>query len=166
MADEKEQVIKNIVDALRRLLRAVYMDNAKMSRQHGVTGPQGGVMRCLRDSGPASAAQLSRTLYVTPSTMTGLIDRLESKGLVSRIKKTEDRRITMINLTKAGKNLSQELPDPLELRLISRLADLDTGHVNQLSAFVQELLFLIEPAAGETPSFDEIMEQAGENNSM
>jgi DNA-binding MarR family transcriptional regulator len=77
MIKENEQLIKDTVTSLRRLLRAVYVDNAKMSRQYGVTGAQGSVLRSLRDSGPASSAQLSRNLYVKPSTMTGLIDRLE-----------------------------------------------------------------------------------------
>jgi DNA-binding MarR family transcriptional regulator len=166
MCGENEQMIKNIVAVLRRLLRAVYMDNAKMNRQYGVTGPQGGVLRSLRDSGPASSAELSRTLYVTPSTMTGLIDRLESKGLVERIKKVGDRRVLMITLTSAGEELSHRLPDPLELRLVSKLSDLDIGHVKQLSAGVDELLSMVEPAATETLSYDEIMEQASANKSI
>jgi len=166
MSAENEQMIKNIVAALRRLLRAVYMDNAKMSRQYGVTGPQGGVLRHLRDSGPASSADLSRSLYVTPSTMTGLIDRLVSSGLVERIKKANDRRVSMINLTPAGKELSGRLPDPLELRLVSKLSDLDTGHVKQLTTFVNELLSMVEPHTAETPSYNEIMEQANINKSI
>ena len=166
MIHENEQVIKNTVAALRRLLRAVYIDNAKMSRQYGVTGAQGSVLRSLRDSGPASSAQLSRTLYVKPSTMTGLIDRLEIKGLVVRTPKIGDRRVSIIKLTPEGEELSRQLPDPLELRLVSNLSDLDTGHVKQVSAIVDELLSMIEVANTETPSFDVLMEQASKSKTL
>jgi DNA-binding MarR family transcriptional regulator len=166
MIQENEQVIKGTVAALRRLLRAVYIDNAKMSRHYGVTGAQGSVLRSLRDSGPASSAQLSRTLYVKPSTMTGMIDRLEKKGLVVRTPKIGDRRVSIIKLTPEGEELSRQLPDPLELKLVSSLSGLDTGHVKQVSAIVDELLAMIEVAGTETPSFDALMEQTSNNKNL
>lgn len=166
MTQENEQMIKKTVVALRRLLRAVYIDNAKMSRQYGVTGAQGGVVRSLRDSGPASSAQLSRTLYVKPSSMTGLIDRLEKKRLVVRTPKIGDRRVSIIRLTPEGEELSRQLPDPLEMKLVSNLSDLDTGHVKQVSAVVDELLSMIEVTSTATPSFDAFMEQASNSNNL
>jgi DNA-binding MarR family transcriptional regulator len=132
-----------------------------MSRQYGVTGAQGSVLRSLRDSGPASSAQLSRSLYVKPSTMTGLIDRLEKKGLVVRTPKIGDRRVSIIKLTPEGEVLSRQLPDPLEMKLASNLSDLDTGHVKQVFTVVDELLSMIEVTHTETPTFDTLMEQEG-----
>ena len=160
MSDENKQVIKYIVSALRHFLRAVYLDNAKMSRQYGVTGAQAGVLRTLRDAGPASSAQLSRILYVTPSTMTGLIDRLEIKGLVVRNKKEGDRRVSIISLTEGGEELSQELPDPLELKLVSTLSDLDPSYVKNVSTVVNELLSMVAPPpVVESPTVDTMMGQ-------
>jgi len=78
MSAENELIIKEIVDAIRRLYRAVYLDSAKMSRQFGLTGSQSGVLRNLVAHGPLSSAALSRRLYVTPSNITGVIDRLEN----------------------------------------------------------------------------------------
>jgi DNA-binding MarR family transcriptional regulator len=133
MINKNGQMIKKTVATLRCLLRAVYIDSTKMNRQYGLTGAQGGVLRSLRDSGPVSSAQLSRNLYVTPSTITGLIDRLEKKRLVVRKPKIRDRRVTIIYLTREGEELSRQLPDPLELKSVSKLSDLDTGHVKQIS---------------------------------
>jgi DNA-binding MarR family transcriptional regulator len=160
MLDENKQVIKDIVSALRHFFRAAYLDNAKISRQYGVTGAQAGVLRTIRDAGPASSAQLSRILYVTPSTMTGLIDRLEIKGLVVRNKKAGDRRVSIISLTEEGKELSQELPDPLELKLVSALADLDPSYVKNVSTVANELLsMLAPPPAVESPTVDTMVGQ-------
>lgn len=149
--------ISTIVDTLHRLLRTVYVDSAKLNRQYGVTQPQGGVLRRLRENGPTSSAQLSRMLHVTPSNMTGLIDRLERKALVQRIKKPGDRRVSMIRLTEAGEALSRKLPDPLETKLAEKLSGFAPDHVEKLSSAMSELLRLISPAEsdmGEIKLFD------------
>ncbi|MBW2336633.1 MAG: hypothetical protein JRF47_07730 [Deltaproteobacteria bacterium] len=73
MKAESEAVIYNIVDSIRRLVRAVYLDSQKMSKQYGLTGPQSSVLRNLVNDGPMSSADLSRTLYVTPANITGIM---------------------------------------------------------------------------------------------
>ena len=144
MSLENEKVIKEIVGAIRRLVKAVYLDSSKMSRQYGLTGSQSGVLRCLTQDGLLSSAELSRQLHVTPSNITGIIDRLEKKGLVERIRKEGDRRIALIELTERGEALSKQLPDPIEIKLISELADLDPGQVQQLGNSMNQILKLID----------------------
>ena len=144
MSLENEKVIKEIVGAIRRLVKAVYLDTSKMSRQYGLTGSQSGVLRCLIQDGPLSSAELSRQLHVTPSNITGIIDRLEKKGLVERIRKEGDRRIALIELTEKGEALSRQLPDPIEIKLISELVDLEPAQVQQLGNAMNQMLNLID----------------------
>jgi DNA-binding MarR family transcriptional regulator len=143
MITENERVIKEIVIAIRRLVRAVYLDTEKMSRQFGLTGPQSGVLRILAEHGPLSSADLSRKLYVTPANITGIIDRLEKKGLAIRIRKQGDRRIALITLTERGADLSKSIPDPVEKDIISGLADLEPHQVQKLSRAMHRILSLI-----------------------
>ena len=117
MNTEDEAIVKELVGSIRRLLRAVYLDSQRISRQYGLTGPQSGVLRSLFNKGSMSSADLSRLTYVTPSNITGIIDRLENKGLVERIRVKGDRRIALITLTHKGEALSKTLPDPIEERL-------------------------------------------------
>jgi len=51
MKPENEIIINEIVGVIRRLVRAVYLDTAKMSRQFGLTGPQSAVLRILVKKG-------------------------------------------------------------------------------------------------------------------
>ncbi|MGD2126184.1 MAG: MarR family transcriptional regulator [Desulfobacteraceae bacterium] len=149
---ENELVIKDIVGAIRRLYRAVYLDSSNSSKQFGLTGSQSGVLRNLLAHGPLSSAELSRKLYVTPSNMTGIIDRLEKGGWVERIRGQRDRRIVLIALTETGKALSSALPDPIEKKLIHGLADMESAHVRALGKAMNQILRLIN-AEGieETP---------------
>ena len=144
MNPENETVIKEIVGSIRKLVRAVYLDSQKMSRQFGLTGQQSQVLRLLLNGGSMSSADLSRLMYVTPSNITGIIDRLEKKGLVARMRKEGDRRVALINLTDTGNKLGEDIPDPIEKRLINELIDLDNKHVQFISMAMNQILHLID----------------------
>lgn len=144
MNPENESVVKDIVGSIRKLVRAVYLDSQKMSRQFGLTGPQSVVVRLLLKNGSMSSAELSRLMYVTPSNMTGIIDRLEKKGLVERVRKEGDRRIALIVLTENGKEMSKNIPDPIEKKLIKQLTDLENEHVQILAMAMNQILNLID----------------------
>ena len=144
MDPQNESVIQDIVWSVRRLVRAVYLDSQKMSKRYGLTEPQSAVLRNLFNNGPASSADLSRTLYVTPSNITGIIDRLEKKQFVKRIRKEGDRRVALITLTESGKELSKTLPDPIMKKFITELADLELDHVQLLAMAMNQILNLID----------------------
>ena len=144
MKPENESVINDIVMSIRKLVRAVYLDSQKISKQYGLTGPQSGVLRTLINRGSLSSVDLSRALYVTPSNITGIIDRLEKKGLAERKRKEGDRRVALITLTEAGAELGKRLPDPIEKRFISELADLETEHVHILAVAIKQILNLMD----------------------
>ena len=155
MYAENELLIKEIVGAIRKFVRAVSLDAFKISKKYGLTGPQSTLLRTLVKEGPLSSASLSRRLYVTPSNITGIIDRLEKKGLVERIRKERDRRIVLINLTESGAELSNSLPDPIEKKLIYELADLKPEHVRILALVMNQILNLID-AKGVDDEFLEL----------
>jgi DNA-binding MarR family transcriptional regulator len=144
MASPDEPIIKYLVAAIRKLVRTVYLDAYKMSRQYGLTGPQSMVLRLLLQHGSLSSADLSRHLYVTPSNITGIIDRLEKKALVDRLRLPGDRRVVMIGLTDAGRSLSRSLPDPIERKLISELAGLEPEHIQLLAVAMKQILNLVD----------------------
>lgn len=139
MNSENEVIIKEFVRSVRRLIKAVYLDSQRISKRFGLTGPQSEVLRSLFNKGSMSSADLSRITYVTPSNITGIIDRLESKGLVERIRVTGDRRIVLITLTNKGEALSKTLPDPIEERFISQVAGMETAHIQILSKAMNQL---------------------------
>jgi DNA-binding MarR family transcriptional regulator len=149
MNPAKENVIREIVRSIRKLVRAVYLDTQKMSRQFGLTGPQSLVVRLLLNNGSMSSADLSRLMYVTPSNLTGIIDRLEKKGLVKREGKEGDRRVALIVLTDTGKELSKRLPDPIEKKFIKQLADMKIEQVQIFALAMNQILNVIDVSGVE-----------------
>lgn len=74
-------------------------------RDFGVTLPQFDVLAELeRAKEPLTMSQLSRELMVSNGNVTGVIDRLESSGLVVRNRASHDRRVQYIDLTTRGRS--------------------------------------------------------------
>lgn len=71
----------------------------------GVTGPQRLVIRIVGAFPGLSAGDLARTLHVHPSTLTGILQRLEARGLMRRLSDPADGRRVHLELTSRGKRL-------------------------------------------------------------
>ena len=145
MSIEEEQIVKEIVSGIRWLTRAVYLESAKISKRFGLTVAQSTALRNLIVHGPISSADLSRKMYVTPANITGIVDRLEKKGLVKRSRQAVDRRIVLLSSTEKGEHLGKCLPDPIEIKLINGLADLGSEEIRRLGQSLDQLLTLIDP---------------------
>src|SRR5437588_4118536 len=81
-----------------------------------ITGQQYNVLRILRGAEPDGLPTLTiaeRVIEKTPG-ITRMIDRLESKGLVSREIRPHDRRCVYCRITKNGLNLLRSLDEPVE----------------------------------------------------
>lgn len=110
-----------ILQALRRIIRSVDLHSRKLSMQHNITAPQLVTLLAIADHGPVTIAGLSSEIHLSPSTLVGIIDRLENKGLVERKRDTQDRRRVFIQITKHGKKFSSSAPSPLQERLAQSL---------------------------------------------
>jgi len=113
MAQQIERDLHVIRDLIRRPL------NAEFARGN-LTGPQKAAMRALVCSGGMSLKELSGHLGVAHSTMSGIVDRLEKRGLVERRQSDEDRRVTRIVVTRAVQKFVQETMPKLLLHPLAQ----------------------------------------------
>ncbi len=144
MDTEFKNSIKSIVWALRRIVSLIYQDSKNMNKQYGFTGPQSLVIKSLYSSNkPLSSVALSRNLCVTPANITGIIDRLEEKEIVKRIKRQDDRRQNLIELTEQGKKYGEKLPDLIEEKLIKGLANLNPTEIYGIYSALDNIINII-----------------------
>ena len=80
----------------------------------GVTGPQRLVVRIVGRFPGITAGQLAELLHVHPSTLTGVLKRLEAKKLIERRKDSRDRRRSFLGLTAAGIAIDQARSGTIE----------------------------------------------------
>ncbi len=102
-----------ILYALRRIIRAVDIDSRKLAAEHMITGPQLLCLNVILDRGPITLTGISKLVYLSTSTIVGIVDRLEGKGLVKRQRDLKDRRLVYVQGMPAGKDLATRTPNPL-----------------------------------------------------
>ncbi len=120
---EAEQILA-IVRALRRdLLRNPSED----AEGFGLTGPQVSVMACLVGRGPTTLTEVSRALGMNHSTASGIVDRLQSRGLVRRTRDSADQRRTRITVTEKVTRYVSELQEGPSGRLARVLGRATVG---------------------------------------
>jgi len=128
-------------EAILNLLRTsdrVQLRFARVFGAHGLTASQYNVLRILRGEGkPLPSLEIASRMVTMVPAITGLIDRLEAKGLVRRERSVEDRRVVFVAINAAALDLLARLDAPL--------GALHAELVNHLSqAELQELIRLLE----------------------
>ena len=94
---------------LYRTLDAVMPAYRSLFAEHGLTEPQWRVLRVVWDARSPSQAALSERTLVSPPSLVSILDRLEAKGLVTRVRSVEDRRAVHIVATAEGRALHERV---------------------------------------------------------
>src|SRR5205823_5619072 len=96
----------------------------RMESQHGITGPQRLVVRIVGRTPGISAGALAQILRMHPSTLTGILRRLETRGVLSRRSDPNDARRALFALTARGRKVDMLKTGTVEAavrRVLSRL---------------------------------------------
>jgi DNA-binding MarR family transcriptional regulator len=125
------------------LVHALDVCSKRMAQTIGVTGPQRLVIRLIGQKPSQSASEISQMLGKHPSTLTGVLARLEARGLIIRAIDRNDRRRARFTLTAAGKAVDRERKGTVEAatrRALSRMdPSLATAMSDAIALLVEEL---------------------------
>lgn len=140
-----------VLRALRRITRSIALHSRQLAACSNITAPQLVCLRVVVDHGPLTATAISREVHVSASTVVGILDRLEDKGLIQRQRGTEDRRIVFITATPAGIDLAKSTPSPLQKKLADALMDLPELEQATITLSLERIVDLME-SEGVTPA--------------
>jgi DNA-binding MarR family transcriptional regulator len=142
----KEELVRKIVQLQRRLDRAFRQYELDIWMSLPLTIAQLKSLFFINDRGSTTAGRLAIVLGVTPTNMTGIIDRLVKQGLVSRTEDMHDRRAVSLRSTQEGK----ELVTKLRSRRTDYLSGvLDHMNIDELDRMAQGLAAFIKAAEAE-----------------
>lgn len=116
-ADDLED---HVLTALRRIIRATDLHSRALDKETGLTTPQLVVIRAIGEVNAPTVTGIARAVSLSQATVTTILNRLESKGLLQRKRSEEDRRAVNIRLTAAGKAILKNAPEPLQHRFTQR----------------------------------------------
>jgi len=91
-----------------------------------------------------TSSKLAKIVYLSPSTLVGIIDRLEEKGLVKRTRDCKDRRLIHISISKTGDQLVAAAPSLLQDTLANALVALPESEQIAITMSLEKLVDLME----------------------
>jgi DNA-binding MarR family transcriptional regulator len=127
-SDHTQQIIYSI----RRLIQASELYTKELNKKYQVSAAQLNCILTLYEYGPLSPSKIANHMMVKSSTVTGVVDRLEKKGLAERMRNSPDRRVITIQLTEVGKKLAQNAPPPIQQKIIDGLKQTETAKKEQI----------------------------------
>jgi len=153
--DETLTLDDQIVVALRRITRAIDLHSRMLLHDHGLTAPQLMALRAISRRQPVAAGEISRVMHLGQPTLTGVLDRLERRGLVRRSRDARDRRSVNLSLTDEGSRVLQASPSLLQDRFRQRLGDLPQAQRTRILATLQQIADMMDAGEVEaTPLLD------------
>ncbi|HEX6550302.1 MAG TPA: MarR family transcriptional regulator [Gammaproteobacteria bacterium] len=117
MSPESDRLAQEILRALRRITRSMDISSRALMSSRGLSIPQLLCLQHLREFGPLTSGTLAKAMSLSPPTITGILDRLELRGLINRERRPEDKRRVLVALTAAGHDLANAAPSSLEKQL-------------------------------------------------
>jgi DNA-binding MarR family transcriptional regulator len=145
--------VSEIMQSLRRIFKAIQDYSYEVYGQFGITGPQLWVLKTISKNKSLPLGEISKKMYLHPSTITGLIDRLEKKGYVERERDQKDRRVVNILLTPEGQGLIKRAPHPIQGKMIYGLMRLNKEGLNTIHDSFKKLVKIMEAQNVKTPFF-------------
>jgi len=111
-------------------------------KEHSLTGTQYNVLRILRGAEPAGlpCKGISDRMISHDPDMTRLLDRLEKRGVISRERQANDRRVVKTRITAAGLDILKKLDAPvLELHR-EQFHSLGAPRLKNLATALEEII--------------------------
>lgn len=133
-----------ILRSLRRITRAIDLHSRKLTNTFGLTGPQ---LVCLRTIGQlkkTTHSTLSAEVALSQGTVSGIVDRLVTRQLVTRERNPKDRRQVTVSLTEAGEALIEQAPSPLQELFVERLTKLPASEQDRIRDTLAQIVRMMD----------------------
>lgn len=137
MSDVSRDDPDRLMELLSVSLGAYYGDFTAAAASEQLTAIQAKTLTVLR-RGPIAMRRLAETMYCDASNITGIINRLEKRGLVRRETSAADRRVTHLVITPEGEQVTDAIRAKMHLTRAG-LERLDAEQCRTLSALLSEV---------------------------
>jgi len=153
---DRSEAGDRILYALRRIIRAADVYSRQLAGEYHITVPQLVCLNTVVQQGPMTPTQIGKAVHLSTSTLVGIIDRLEKKGLIQRERDARDRRLVNISTTAEGRQLAEEAPHAMMAPMYQGIHRLGPEEQQHLVTALEKLVDFLdvdeeEPADSGNP---------------
>jgi len=130
---------KEVLIALRKIVRAIDLHSKQLNKEVGLTAPQLQVLLILDDHGQLPMGDLARQMSLSQATITSILDRLEKRAFITRQRDDADKRRVFARLTAKGTQAVDTAPKPLQVSFIEQFLALEDWEQNLIISNLQRV---------------------------
>jgi DNA-binding MarR family transcriptional regulator len=136
----ERRAVYEVLDAIRRIVRAIRLASARIEHEAGVSGAQLFLLHHLADGPAGSVNELAARVHADQSSVSVLVRRLVDRGLISRRRSGHDARRVELSLSPRGRALVRRAPPAPQQRMLDALRRLSAARQRRLAALLGEFV--------------------------
>ncbi len=132
--------------SIRKIVRAINLESKRIEKDYGLSIPQLLTLKFLEENVEykSTMKELKEHLSLNASTVSGIVARLETKGLIARLPNPNDKRSTPIILTSNGNKLIKQTDESLHERVMRKSNSLTDYEYQQILVSFQTIIKIFD----------------------
>mgnify|MGYP003625391057 CR=1 FL=1 len=135
---------QDVLVSLRRIIRATDLQSKRILKASGLTIPQVMVLRAIDALGDVTVKRISDAVSLSQATVTTILNRLQDKGLIERVRGQADKRVVNARLTTVGCEVLADAPPLLHEQFIDRFESLADWEKTQILSALQRVATMMD----------------------
>ena len=148
--------IEEVLVALRRVIRATDLHSKYLAKTTGLTSPQILLLHSIRDKGQVTIGELATDISLSQATVTTILDRLEKRELVVRVRSKQDKRKVHAELTEQGIEVLKKAPIPLQDQFTKQFGGLQEWEQMMIISSLQRVAKMMDAQDIDASPFLEV----------
>jgi DNA-binding MarR family transcriptional regulator len=128
----REDLVNDVLNELNQISLRDFQGALKRWHEGTLSLIHLNVLMQLRVHGPVTMSQLAEMLDVSVASATGIVDRMEKKGVIERRRSDEDRRVVEVHVTERGEQIFNAMQSERQMRLNLLINEMSSDELNAL----------------------------------
>ena len=140
-------ITNQVLISIRKIIQSISMNSKSLVKRVGLTGPQLMILQAIVHAGEVSVGEVAKAISLSQGTVTGILERMEKRGLVIRRRSDSDRRRVLVKASAAGKQLLETAPPLMQEAFVERFGSLPDWEQTMILSALQRLVTIMDAKA-------------------
>ena len=134
----------DVLISIRKIIQCIDINSRSLVKRVGLTGPQLIILQEVSASDGVYIGEVAKAISLSQATVTGVVERLEKRGLVVRQRSDVDRRRVMVQTTDTGRALLETAPPLMQEAFVGKFSELKDWEQSMILSSLQRLVSLMD----------------------
>ncbi|MFO7557326.1 MAG: MarR family winged helix-turn-helix transcriptional regulator [Desulfobacterales bacterium] len=141
---KRKIICDDVLIAIRRIIQSVDLHSRYLVRHFGLTGPQLIILKEISNRKEVSISEIAKSVSLGQPTVTGILERLENRGLIIRRRSKSDKRKVLISITETCQAIMKKAPPPMQEHFTTLFNSLQDWEQSMILASLQRIVSLMD----------------------